>query len=57
MHGQEQDRKAFALAVKDLPFSSVLFRMHSAGGGDPEAIVREMNAGAILKGLGLKEAV
>ena len=55
-HGAVQDRKSFALAVKDLPFSSVLFRMHSAGGGDPMALVREMNTAAILKGLGLKEA-
>lgn len=57
MHGKEQDRKSFALAVKDLPFSSVLFRMHSSGGGDPEALVREMGTAAILRGLGLKEAV
>jgi hypothetical protein len=56
MHGSQADRKSFALAVKDLPFSSVLFRMHSQGGGDPLALVREMNTAAILKGLGLKEA-
>ena len=56
MHSQERDRKSFALAVKDLPFASVLFKMYSAGGGDPLTLVREMNTAAILKGLGLKEA-
>ncbi len=39
-----------------LPFSSALFKMHTAGGGDPNALIREMNTVAILRALWLKEA-
>jgi hypothetical protein len=55
-HAPIVERKAFAMQVKDLPFASALFKMHTQGGGDPNALIREMNASAILKALGLKEA-
>lgn len=55
-HGTVQDRKTFAGHVKDLPFSSVLFRLHSDPGQSHEALVRGMNTVAILRGLGLKDA-
>ena len=55
-HAPISDRKTFAMHVKDLPFSSALFKLHTAGGGDPGALIRDMNTSAILKALGHSEA-
>ena len=54
-HAPLTDRKEFAMQVKALPFSSALFKMHTAGGGDPDALIRDMNTSAILRALGLKD--